>query len=89
MRFEWDREKAATNLRKHGIPFEEAISVFYDPLAATFPDPDHSIGEVRLITYGYSSQERLLVVAHTEGDDTIRIISAREATTREKRRYET
>lgn len=67
MRFEWDREKAAANLRKHGVPFEEGLTVFYDPLAATFPDPDHSVGEVRLITYGYSLQERLLVVAHTEG----------------------
>jgi uncharacterized DUF497 family protein len=50
MRFEWDREKAAANRRKHGVPFEEGITVFYDPLAATFPDPDHSVGEARLIT---------------------------------------
>ena len=89
MRFEWDPEKAAANQRKHGVSFEEGVTVFYDPFAATFPDPDHSVGEFRLITFGYSSQNRLLVVAHTEDDDTIRLISAREATAREKRRYET
>jgi len=89
MRFEWNREKADDNLRKHRVSFEEALTVFYDPMATTFPDPDHSIGELRLITYGYSSRERLLVVAHTERGDAVRIISARIATTREKRRYET
>lgn len=89
MRFEWDREKVDDNLRKHSVSFEEAVTVFYDPLATTFPDPDHSVGEVRLITFGYSSQERLLVVAHTERGDAVRIISARVASTREKRRYET
>ena len=88
MKFEWDREKATANLRRHGVPFEEATSVFYDPLATTLPDPDHSVGEIRLLTFGYSSQERLLVVAHTERNDAIRLISARVATTREKKRYE-
>jgi uncharacterized protein len=89
MRFEWDREKADSNLRKHGVSFEEAVSVFYDPLSTTFPDPDHSIGEIRLVTFGYSSQERLLVIAHSERGSQVRIISAREATTHERRRYET
>ncbi|MFY9821885.1 MAG: BrnT family toxin [Thermoanaerobaculia bacterium] len=89
MRFEWDRAKATVNLQRHRVPFEEATSVFYDPLATTLPDPDHSVGEVRLITFGYSSRERLLVVAHTERDDAIRLISARLATTQEKKRYET
>jgi uncharacterized DUF497 family protein len=89
VKFEWDRGKATTNVQRHGVPFEEATSVFYDPLATTLPDPDHSVGEVRLITFGYSSQERLLVVAHTERDDAIRLISARVATSREKKRYET
>ncbi|HEY7213874.1 MAG TPA: BrnT family toxin [Thermoanaerobaculia bacterium] len=89
MRFEWDREKADSNLRKHGVSFEEAVTVFYDPLSATFPDPDHSIGEIRLVTFGYSSQERLLVIAYSERGSQIRIISAREATTHERRRYET
>jgi uncharacterized protein len=89
MRFEWDREKADSNVRKHGVSFEEALTVFYDPLATTFADPDHSAYELRLITYGYSSRQRLLVVSHTERSDVVRIISARIATTREKRRYET
>jgi uncharacterized DUF497 family protein len=66
MRFEWDPEKARQNVKKHGISFDEAATVFYDPLAATFSDPDHSVGESRFITIGFSSQHRLLVVAHTE-----------------------
>lgn len=89
MRFEWDREKADSNLRKHGVSFEEAVTAFYDALATTFADPDHSVGELRLITYGYSSHERLLVVAHSERRGTVRIISARVATAHERRRYET
>jgi uncharacterized DUF497 family protein len=88
MRFEWDRVKAASNQRKHAVSFEEAVSIFYDPLAATFPDPDHSTGESRRITFGYSSHERLLVVSHTEREGAIRVISARTATSREKKRYE-
>lgn len=80
MNFEWDREKANANLRKHGVSFEEAVTVFYDPLATTFPDPDHSVGQWRFVTFGYSSHDRLLVVAHSEGDDALRIISARLAT---------
>lgn len=89
MDFEWDRAKAVANEQKHGITFEEAVTVFYDVLATTFPDPDHSTGELRLITFGYSSRHRLLVVSHTERGNTLRIISARLATLREKKRYET
>src|SRR3990172_9733962 len=65
MRFQWDRDKSALNRNKHGVRFYEAVTVFYDPLAATFGDPDHSVEEDRLITVGYSSQGRLLVVCHT------------------------
>ena len=88
MRFEWDRDKAVSNRNKHGVPFDEAVTVFYDPLAATFGDPDHSVEEDRLITVGYSGQGRLLVVCHTERSGAIRIISARRATARERKRHE-
>jgi uncharacterized DUF497 family protein len=88
MQFQWDREKARNNLKKHKVSFDEAVSVFYDPLSATFNDPDHSDDEQRLITIGYSSRRRLLVVAHTERVKTIRIISARSATAHERRRHE-
>jgi uncharacterized DUF497 family protein len=88
MRFEWDRDKAAANLRKHGVSFDEATTVFYDPLAATFDDPDHSHGERRLITVGYPRQGRLLVVCHAERRGAIRIISARRATPHERKRHE-
>jgi len=88
MQFEWDREKAKKNLRKHKVPFDEAMTVFYDPLSATFSDPDHSNKEERLLTAGYSSHGRLLVVSHTERGKTMRIISARTATARERKRHE-
>jgi len=88
MRFEWDSAKAARNLRKHGVSFEEAVSVFYDPLAATGADPDHSEDEERFVTFGISSAGRLLVVSHTERGAAIRIISARGATQSERRIYE-
>ena len=88
MRFQWDRDKSALNRNKHGVTFDEAVTVFYDPLAATFGDPDHSIEEERLITVGYSAQGRLLVVCHTERSGAIRIISARRATARERKRHE-
>ena len=88
MQFEWDPDKAARNVEKHGVSFEEAVTVFYDPLATTFPDPDHSLGEARFITVGYSAHGRVLVVAHAERGDIIRIISARLATAREIRQYE-
>jgi len=89
MHFEWDRAKAERNRRKHGITFDEAVTAFHDPLSATFGDPDHSTSERRLVTVGYSSRDRLLVVSHTESDETIRIISARLATTAERNRHET
>lgn len=88
MQFEWDREKAKNNNRKHKVSFDEAMTVFYDPLSATFDDPNYLIDEQRLITVGYSSRGRLLVVSHTERGKTIRIISARPATTHERKRHE-
>lgn len=88
MQFEWDKEKAKKNLKKHKVPFEEAMTVFYDPLSATFDDPDHSDDEERLITIGYSSRSRLLVVSHTGRGKIIRIINARSATTQERKRHE-
>ena len=88
MRFEWNALKAAANLRKHGISFGEAASVFYDPLSATGDGPDHSLEERRFVTFGMSSSGRLLVVAHLEQDDAIRIISARLATRAERKLYE-
>ena len=87
MHFEWDSAKAAKNLRKHKVSFEEASSVFYDALAVTGADPDHSDAEDRLITFGLSAR-RLLVVSHTERGEAIRIISARPATAHERRIYE-
>ena len=89
MRFEWDSERAAENLRKHRVSFDEAATAFFDPLSMTVPDPDHSLGERRLITMGASSGGRLLVVAHTERGSTLRIISARSASASERKRYET
>ena len=67
MRFEWDRTKATSNVRKHGVSFDEAVTVFYDPLAATFADPGHSDDENRLLTIGYSTRGRLLLVCHEAG----------------------
>jgi uncharacterized DUF497 family protein len=89
MHFEWDRSKADANRRKHKVTFDEAASVFYDPLSATFQDPDSSRTEERLVTIGHSSRQRLLVVVHTEQGETIRIISARLATAHERKRHET
>jgi len=88
MRFEWDGAKAASNLKKHRVSFDEAVTVFYDHLAATFEDPDHSQDESRLITVGYSAQGRLLVVSHVERASATRLISARCATLRERKRHE-
>jgi uncharacterized DUF497 family protein len=88
MHFEWDRAKADVNRRKHKVAFDEAASVFYDPLSATFPDPDSSRIEERLVTIGQSSRQRLLVVVHKEQGETIRIISARLATAHERKRHE-
>ena len=88
MQFEWHTAKAAENLAKHEVSFEEAATVFRDTLSATGADPDHSVGEERFITFGVSTSGRLLVVAHTERGDTIRIISARPATPGERKIYE-
>jgi len=88
VRFVWDPAKATTNLRKHRIGFHEAATVLRDPLSTTFPDYDHSIVEARFVTIGVSTRGRLLVVAHTDRGDTIRIITARRATRREREFYE-
>jgi uncharacterized protein len=88
MRFEWDRDKAEANLRKHRVSFDEAATIFFDPLSATIPDPDHSVGERRFITIGSSSRGRLLVVVHTERGSTLRIITARLASANERKRHE-
>ena len=86
--FEWDAEKAAGNREKHGVSFKEASTVFTDPLSSTISDPLHSIGEQRFVTIGESSDHDILVVVHTERDGKIRIISAREATRKERQNYE-
>ena len=88
VRFEWDVRKAEANLRKHGVSFEEASTALRDPFAATARDPDHSSGEHRLITFGLSVLGRVLVVAHTERSEVLRLISARQATRSERKIYE-
>jgi uncharacterized protein len=88
MQFEWNLDKAESNYRKHDISFEEAATVFNDSLSVTFPDPDHSIGESRYVMIGVSRFGQLLIVAHTDQGETIRIISARKATRSERRFYE-
>jgi uncharacterized DUF497 family protein len=87
MLFEWDPRKAAANLAKHGVSFDEGSTVFGDPLAGTIGDPVHSADEARFITIGRSDQDRVIVVVHTDREDKIRIISARPATRRERRTY--
>lgn len=88
LKFEWDSRKAQINKRKHGITFEQASTIFGDPLSLTIPDPAHSIGEDRFVTIGASVNGKLIVVVHVDYDDIIRIISARNATRNEKRQYE-
>lgn len=88
LKFEWDNTKAQVNLAKHGVSFEEAASVFGDPLALTFPDPDHSIDEKRWLTFGVSQTDRLFAVVHVERGRSIRIISARKTTRHERGIYE-
>lgn len=88
MNFEWDPQKALSNLKKHKVSFEEAATALADPMAETGADPDHSIGEFRYITFGISERGRLLVVAHTEERDVIRIFSARIARKGERKIYE-
>lgn len=86
--FEWDDAKAKANLKKHGVPFAEALTVFVDPLARIFDDPDHSDTEVREIIVGYSTKPRLLVVGFTERSGRVRLIHARPATKAEQKRHE-
>ena len=88
MRITWHASKAAANLIKHGVSFEEAATALADPLSATALDPDHSNGELRFLTLGVSSAGRSLIVAHTDDGDTIRIISARVMARRERDIYE-
>ena len=88
MKIEWDLKKAKFNLRKHRVSFEEAATALSDPMAATGADPDHSITEERYVTFGVSERGRLLVVAHTDEKETIRIISARIASKGERELYE-
>jgi uncharacterized DUF497 family protein len=88
IKFDWDKRKARENLRKHRIDFNEASTVFADSLSITIPDPDHSEDEERWVTMGLSNRHRLLVVVHTEEEETIRIISARTADRFERRKYE-
>jgi uncharacterized DUF497 family protein len=88
MEFEWDGAKAESNFEKHGVSFAEAITVFGDPLEVMIPDPDHSEGEFRFLSLGRSEQGRLLVVAYTEREGRIRLISSREAAPKERRKYE-
>jgi len=88
LQFEWDPRKAATNLSKHGVSFEEAATVFGDPLGRFMADPRHSSEEERLVLLGSSREERLLAVMFVDRRETIRIISARRATRRERRDYE-
>ena len=86
--FEWDNSKAEGNLRKHGVGFEEAQTVFTDPLSVTLPDPDHSEDEERSIDIGMSDNRRVLVVVYTERGQRIRLISARQAISAERKQYE-
>lgn len=88
MEFEWDPRKARINLRKHGVSFTEAGTIFGDNLAITVSDPDHSDNEDRYITIGWLDRRRLLIVSHTDRGDRIRIISARELTKAERKEYE-
>ena len=88
MDFEWDEAKADANEQKHGVTFTEAMTVFADPLSLTGYDPQHAEDEDRFITMGQSAQGRLLIISHTDRGEAIRIISAREASRREKKDYE-
>ncbi len=88
MEFEWDADKAASNLSKHGVSFAEAMTVFGDAVEVMIHDPVHSDAELRFVSIGLSEAGRLLVVAYTERDQRVRIISARETTPRERRQYE-
>jgi hypothetical protein len=86
--YEWDARKAKTNFRKHGVSFEEAATVFLDPLAITFPDPDHSVEEDREITVGLTTKNRVVFMSHCLRGDRTRIVSARKTTRKERKQYE-
>jgi uncharacterized DUF497 family protein len=86
--FAWDTDKAATNLAKHGVSFEEASTAFRDPLYIDFHDPDHSDDEQRFLIVGLSRKNRILIVSYTERNETVRLISAREVTAAERKAYE-
>ncbi|HHC25415.1 MAG TPA: BrnT family toxin [Desulfobacterales bacterium] len=88
MNFEWNRQKSQISLKKHGISFEEAKTVFDDPLYVDFYDPDHSDDEHRYLIVGRSDKGRLLIVSYTERDDMLRLISARKTTRKERKAYE-
>lgn len=88
MNFEWDSDKARRNLLKHGVSFDEATTTFSDPLSVTVDDPDHSVGEHRLLLLGQTLTGKLIVVAHLDDGETVRIISARLAGRNERRAYE-
>jgi uncharacterized DUF497 family protein len=88
MEFEADPVKAAQNLKKHKVSFEEAASIFWDPMELTFPDPDHSVGELRWLSFGMSSRGRVLAVIYTERRGKVRLVSARVATKHERKTYE-
>ncbi|NUN64482.1 BrnT family toxin [Pseudanabaena biceps] len=88
MLFDWDEEKAKSNLAKHGISFDEATSIFDDPLFLTFADPEHSLQEQRFLIMGESARGRLLVVSYTDRKEITRLISARPATRKERKAYE-
>jgi uncharacterized DUF497 family protein len=86
--FEWDPDKERANIERHGVDFTEAATVFGDPLELTISDPDHSVGKFRFLSIGHSVRNRILVVSYTEREDRIRMISARAASPRERRQYE-
>ncbi len=88
MKYEWDKEKAESNLKKHGVDFSEAATVFDDLFYVDFYDPKHSGGEHRFLIIGESNLQRFLIISYAERDDKIRIISARELTPKERRNYE-
>ena len=86
--FEWNPDKEQSNVEKHGVDFTEAATVFGDPLELTIADPDHSVGEFRFLSMGFSSPNRILVVSYTEREERVRIFSARVASPKERRQYE-
>ncbi len=90
IKFEWDKQKNETNIKKHGVSFEEAVSVFFDPEALIIADPDHSVEEERFVIMGLNEKLKLLVVCHCyrENEEIIRIISARKATSTEREWYQ-